>query len=208
LEAGQSVVANPRKFLSQVTFPDAPPPAAEEIAAVTPPPASESTPRRPAAPVAFDASAMASGFIRAADKDGDGRLSLEEYPAERRAGFAEQDANQDGSVDEGEMVAAMNKLAARFQAGAAAASAATPAGAPAGSGESPAPSGGATAEETPSAEGQAPASGDAEGAPAVKAADPPPPPPDVTAGSAQPSPAAQSPSATAQPQSAEAQPGS
>gem|GEM_PF-555140 len=53
------------------------------------------------------------GFLREVDQDGDGAFSLDDLPAYERADFAEEfeelDANQDGRVDEGELLALLEE---------------------------------------------------------------------------------------------------
>jgi HlyD family secretion protein len=59
--------------------------------------------------------AIAKMFISQADKDGDGKLSEEELPEDRRSTFSEGDTNGDGFLDEGELAAAMAKVMRQMQ---------------------------------------------------------------------------------------------
>jgi len=58
---------------------------------------------------AADPSAMAGMMIERMDKDGDGKVSADEMPQQRRAGFSKSDTNGDGFLDKTEIAAAMSR---------------------------------------------------------------------------------------------------
>jgi HlyD family secretion protein len=62
-----------------------------------------------------DPAAIAKMIIEQGDKDGDGKLSEDELPEERRAGFSQSDTNSDGFLDVQELGASMRKMMQRMQ---------------------------------------------------------------------------------------------
>lgn len=65
----------------------------------------------------MDPSQMAKMFIERSDKDGDGKLSEEEYPEQMRSRFASSDTNGDKFVDTQEIIAGIRKMQAQMKAG-------------------------------------------------------------------------------------------
>jgi hypothetical protein len=64
-----------------------------------------------------DPQAMAKSILVGMDKNSDGKIDRDEWPADRADGFDPADKNNDGSIDEGEFQAAMKKVIATMQAG-------------------------------------------------------------------------------------------
>jgi hypothetical protein len=62
-------------------------------------------------------SSMAAMIISRGDSNGDGKLSEDELPAERRGTFAEGDLNGDGFMDARELGAAISKRMSGGMAG-------------------------------------------------------------------------------------------
>lgn len=140
-----TVVVNPRPFLELVSFPPAPklpveavpPPALakaekpkENIAAEARGGEGEQAegdrPRRrrrggagggDMAMGGADPAQIVSMMFQRLDKNSDGKISQDEWPAERSGDFATTDANSDGGVDTAEMTTAMSKMMERMRSG-------------------------------------------------------------------------------------------
>jgi HlyD family secretion protein len=64
-----------------------------------------------------DPRAMAQSVMAGMDKNSDGKIARDEWPADRADKFDPTDTNSDGSIDAGEFQAAMKKVVAATQAG-------------------------------------------------------------------------------------------
>ena len=64
-----------------------------------------------------DPKAMVKSIMTGMDKNSDGVIDRDEWPADRADRFDPTDVNSDGSIDAGEFQAAMKKVMAAMQAG-------------------------------------------------------------------------------------------
>lgn len=141
LPKATTVVVNPRAFLELVSFPAGPKREVESLppealvgkeaprAGVEPreAPSDEEgdRPRRrrrgggegDLAMGGADPAQIVSMMFQRLDKNSDGKISQDEWPAERSSDFAATDANGDGGVDAEEMTAAMSKMMERMRQG-------------------------------------------------------------------------------------------
>lgn len=64
----------------------------------------------------MDPAQMADMFLQQSDKDGDGKLSEDEYPEQFRSRFASTDTSGDKLIDKQELIAALRKMQAQMKA--------------------------------------------------------------------------------------------